>query len=101
MEKKGYVLGHSPTAARRLELQDRYYAEPSERLLDMLSLKPGDLVVELGCGPGSFSHRILRRLGEGGVLRGVDSSEGLLGEARALLAGAGPARFEPVLADAS
>jgi ubiquinone/menaquinone biosynthesis C-methylase UbiE len=101
MEKKGYVLGQSPAAARRLELQDRYFGEPSERLLDMLALRPTDLVVELGCGPGSFSHRVLGRLGEGGMLRGVDTSEGLLGEARVLLTKASPARFETILGDAS
>jgi ubiquinone/menaquinone biosynthesis C-methylase UbiE len=56
-------------------------------------------VVELGCGPGVFSRRVFGRLGEGGVLVGVDSSEGLLAQARRRLAGLGPARFEPVLAD--
>src|SRR5262245_25101111 len=95
----GYVLGQSERAARRLEIQDAHFAGPSERLLDELALRPDDRVVELGCGPGGFSRRILRRLGAGGVLVGVDASEGLLEQARAALAGTGPARFEPVLAD--
>jgi ubiquinone/menaquinone biosynthesis C-methylase UbiE len=46
-----------------------------------------------------FSRRILRRLGAGGVLVGVDTSEGLLNHARNVLAGHGPARFDPVRAD--
>src|SRR5262245_35910698 len=100
-ESQGYVLGQSERAARRLEIQDSHIAEPSERLLNELQLRPDDRVVELGCGPGGMSRRILRRLGEGGVLVGVDASEGLLGQARAALADAGPARFEPVLADVS
>jgi ubiquinone/menaquinone biosynthesis C-methylase UbiE len=98
-EAQGYVLGQSARAARRLEIQDAHFAEVSERLLDDLALRPHDRVVELGCGPGGFSRRILRRLGEGGVLVGVDCSEGLLAQARKALAGLGPARFEPVLAD--
>jgi ubiquinone/menaquinone biosynthesis C-methylase UbiE len=98
-EAQGYVLGQSTRAARRLEIQDAHFAEVSERLLDELALRPGDRVVELGCGPGGFSRRILRRLGAGGVLVGVDASDGLLDQARAALAGAGPARFEPVRAD--
>jgi ubiquinone/menaquinone biosynthesis C-methylase UbiE len=98
-EARGYVLGQSERAARRLAIQDAHFAEVSERLLDEVELRPNDRVVELGCGPGGFSRRILGRLGDGGVLVGVDSSQGLLEQARAGLAGAGPARFEPVLAD--
>lgn len=96
---EGYVLGQSAEAARRLAIQDSHFAEVSERLLDELALRPNDRVVELGCGPGGLSRRILRRLGAGGVLVGVDRSEGLLAQAAAALTGAGPARFEPTCAD--
>jgi ubiquinone/menaquinone biosynthesis C-methylase UbiE len=98
-EEQSYVLGQSARAARRLEIQDAHFAEVSERLLDELAVRPSDRVVELGCGPGLFSRRVLRRLGVGGVLVGVDSSESLLAQARESLATLGPARFEPVLAD--
>ena len=63
----GYVLGQSADAARRLAIQDAHFAEVSERLLDELAIRPHDRVVELGCGPGGFSRRILRRLGDGGL----------------------------------
>jgi len=94
-------LGQSVEAARRLGVQDSHFAEASERLLDELALRPDDRVVEFGCGPGAFSRRILRRLGAGGVLVGVDATEGLLAQACAALAGTGSARFEPVQADVS
>lgn len=100
-EVKGYVLGQSVSAARRLEVQDAHFGEESERLLDDLELRSNDRVVEFGCGPGGFSRRILRRLGEGGVLVGVDSSEELLAQAREGLREAGPARFKPVCGDVS
>jgi ubiquinone/menaquinone biosynthesis C-methylase UbiE len=100
-QDQGYVLGQSEKAARRLAIQDAHFAEPSERLLDDLALRPNDRVVELGCGPGSFSHRIIRRLGAGGVLVGVDVSEGLLTRARGRVEGQSAARFEPVHADIS
>src|SRR5205823_11349429 len=58
-----------------------------------------DRVIELGCGPGGFSRRVLRRLGEGGVLVGVDQSEELVAQARGFLADSGPAQFQPVLGD--
>ncbi len=100
-DAQGYVLGQSVGAARRLEIQDAHFADVSERLLDELALRPGDRVVEFGCGAGSFSRRILRRLGVGGVLIGVDLTEGLLAQAKSTLADIGPARFEAVLGDIS
>ena len=99
IDKQDYVLGQSQRAARRLEIQDAHFADVSEQLLDELALRPHDRVVEFGCGAGSFSKRVLRRLGAGGVLVGVDCTEGLLAQAQASLANLGPARFEPVLAD--
>jgi ubiquinone/menaquinone biosynthesis C-methylase UbiE len=98
-EAQEYVLGESARAARRLEVQDSHFAEVSERLLDDLALPPTARVVELGCGAGSFSRRVMRRLGAGGVLVGVDASAALLEQAQAALAGQGAARFEPVNAD--
>lgn len=100
-DKQAYVLGQSQRAARRLEIQDLHFAEVSEQLLDDLALKPDDRVIEFGCGAGSFSKRVLKRLGEGGALVGVDCSEGLLMQAKTALAGVSAARFEPVLADVS
>ncbi len=94
-----YVLGQNTDAARRLEIQDAQFAEVSELLLDEIQLRPNDRVVEIGSGAGGFSRRILRRLGAGGVLVGVDYTAGLLEQARAKLAGCSAARFEPVLAD--
>jgi len=64
-EPHGYILGQSERAARRLEIQDAHFADESECLLDELALRPNDRVVELGCGPGGLSRRILRRLGAG------------------------------------
>jgi ubiquinone/menaquinone biosynthesis C-methylase UbiE len=98
-ESTDYVLGQSPEAARRLAIQDRHFAAPSEQLLDALALRPADRVVELGCGPGGFSRRILNRLGPLGSATSVDSAPGLLDQAKAALAG--HENFHPVLADVS
>lgn len=97
----GYVLGQSPTAARRLELQDQHFAAPSEQLLDDLALRPADRVVELGCGPGGLTRRIVSRLGAEGVVVAVDSSPGLQEQAAEYLARCGPGRVEFVTADVS
>ncbi len=99
MSDTGYVLGQSACAARRLALQDRHFAAPSEALLDALALAPTDRVVELGCGPGGMTKRIVKRLGAGGVVVGVDASAGLLEQAKQALAGTGPGRHEFLRAD--
>jgi ubiquinone/menaquinone biosynthesis C-methylase UbiE len=99
IDPKPYVLGQSEKAVRRLAIQDAHFAEVSEKLLDELPLRSGDRVVELGCGPGGFSRRIMRRLNKDGVLVGVDSSAELLAQASMDLTGIGAARFEPVVAD--
>jgi ubiquinone/menaquinone biosynthesis C-methylase UbiE len=91
----GYVLGQSADAVRRLAVQDATFAEVSEALLDDFALAPDARVVELGCGPGGFSARVLRRIPQG-TLVGIDASEGLLAQARSALVGQ---RFETVLAD--
>ena len=96
-----YVLGQNNDAARRLEIQDAQFASVSEALLDDLALRPNDRVVEIGTGAGGFSRRVLRRLGAGGVLVGVDYSPGLLEQARKNLEGQGAARFEAFAADVS
>ena len=62
-ESADYVLGQSVGAARRLEIQDAHFADVSERLLDELALRPGDRVVEFGCGAGSFSSACCAGLG--------------------------------------
>ena len=94
-----YVLGQSERAARRLELQDQHFAAPSEALLDALALRPADRVVELGCGPGGFSKRVLSRLGPSGSVVGVDLSASLLEQAKAALAPIANGRFHPTQAD--
>ncbi|MBM3979245.1 MAG: methyltransferase domain-containing protein [Planctomycetes bacterium] len=93
MKETGYVLGQSERAARRLELQDRHFAAPSEALLDALAVSPADRAVELGCGPGGLTKRIAKRIGATGRVTAVDASDGLLNEARKVLAGAGNVSF--------
>lgn len=99
MKSITYALGADAGAARRLEIQDSQFAAISERLLDRLNVQRSDHVVELGVGAGSFSRRIVQRLGADGLLTAVDYSQGLLDQAEQNLAGLSSARVEFVLSD--
>lgn len=99
MKSTPYALGTTASAARRLEIQDAQFAAISERLLDRLNVRPSDRVVELGIGAGSFSRRIVRRLGPEGTFVGIDYSQGLLDQAASSLAAESKAHFQLVLSD--
>ncbi|KAG8731355.1 hypothetical protein FRC12_019775 [Ceratobasidium sp. 428] len=55
------------------------YTQP---VLDLLQLKPGERVLDIGCGTGELSVRLQDFLGEEGALVGVDASEGMLKRAK-------------------
>lgn len=96
-----YVLGKGTDAARRLEVQDRQFGPASELLLDELAIQPADCVVELGIGAGGLARRVMRRLGAGGRLIGVERTSEMLEYSSKHLQSAGSALFEPVLDDAT
>ena len=98
-ETEGYVLGQSVSAARRLEIQDAHFAEASERSAGRAGLAAARSRRRAGLRPRQLQPAHPPRLGPGGVLVGVDCTEGLLNQARSRLAEVGPARFEPVLGD--
>lgn len=52
-------------------------------LLDELTIRPGDSVIELACGTGHLTAEIARRLEGAGRLQVVDKSPGMLDVARA------------------
>jgi ubiquinone/menaquinone biosynthesis C-methylase UbiE len=59
------------------------------KAVSRLELKPGDHVLEIGCGTGRNLAPLVQAVGTGGHVYGVDLSEGMLAEARKLRAQAG------------
>ncbi len=72
------------TAVRKLERMGRTEAERSarRRCLDLLALRPGERIVDVGAGTGSITLDIAARLSPGGRVVAVDPSAALLDHAR-------------------
>jgi len=68
---------------------------PGELAMDRLDLRPGQRVVDLGCGGGRTTLELAARVGPGGQVVGVDISAGMLaaGRERAARLGAGNVEF--------
>lgn len=52
------------------------------RAIDRLDLKPGDTVIELGCGLGYDSNEIASHVGDNGTVIAVDISKNMISEAQ-------------------
>jgi ubiquinone/menaquinone biosynthesis C-methylase UbiE len=81
-----------------LELQDRMEQTgglPGELAMDRLDVRPGQRVVDLGCGAGRTTLELAARVRPGGEVVGVDISAAMLaaGRERAARAGAGNVEF--------
>ncbi|MEX0832870.1 MAG: methyltransferase domain-containing protein [Actinomycetota bacterium] len=66
-----------------------------ERSFDTLGLKPGDRVLDVGCGDGSDALELARRVGWDGTVVGIDTNEAVIEAARDGAAGeALPVQFQ-------
>ena len=85
---------------------DLISAEPVYRAgrrigIDQLDLRPGDVVVDLGCGTGLNFPGLRTRIGPTGRLVGVDASADMLVQARRRIVGSGWTNVELIHADAT
>ncbi len=81
-----YVHGTSDREQGRLS---RLNALLNERALVELDLRPGQRVLDVGCGTGELTVAIARKVGEEGRVVGIDREERSLAAARSLVAAAG------------
>jgi SAM-dependent methyltransferase len=72
-----------------------------KKAVSRLELKPGDHVLEVGCGTGRNLSPLVQAVGASGQVYGVDLSEGMLAEARKLRAKAGWRNVKLIRSDAA
>jgi ubiquinone/menaquinone biosynthesis C-methylase UbiE len=53
-----------------------------ERLADLLPVRPGDAVLDVGCGTGDLAQVLAQRVGSGGTVAGIDVSPEMIARAR-------------------
>ena len=72
---------------RRANAEDEVAAR--ETYLTLLEISAGERVLDVGCGSGAVTRDIAKRVGERGLVVGLDPSPELLAVARGLAEGAG------------
>ncbi len=70
------VMGHQ--GAEWLERPEREREEMPSRLVELLKLKEGDVVADIGIGTGYIARRISPKIGETGTIYGVEIQQEML-----------------------
>lgn len=71
-----HVMGHQ--AADWLERPERVDEEKPDQMIDLLELKPGQSVADIGAGTGYISWRMAQKVGAGGKVYAVDIQQEML-----------------------
>lgn len=67
-----------PTRCARLESPARLALLPPQRVLDLVSVRTGERVLDVGCGPGIFTVPLARAVGPSGRVVAVDLDPGMV-----------------------
>ena len=68
-----YALGSSPGESARLQRQAEELAADSAALLDRVGLRPGQSVIDLGCGPRGILDLLAEWVSPAGRVVGLDA----------------------------
>ena len=96
-----YALGSSAGESARLQRQADELATDSGDLLDRVGLRPGQAVIDLGCGPRGILDLLAERVAPAGRVVGLDADPAHTAMAAEFAAGRGLSSVEIITADAS
>jgi ubiquinone/menaquinone biosynthesis C-methylase UbiE len=95
-----YPLGSSPGESARLQRQADELAADSAALLDRVGLRPGQSVIDLGCGPRGILDLLAERVSPAGRVVGLDADPAHTAMAAEFAARRGLSGVEVMTADA-
>ena len=95
-----YALGSSPGESARLQCQADELAGDSAALLDRVGLRPGQSVIDLGCGPRGILDMLAERVAPAGRVVGLDADPAHTAMAAEFAARRGLSGVEIITADA-
>ena len=84
-----------------LNAPHRKHIQPPSMIINGLGLRSGMKVVEIGCGPGTYTVDIARAVLPDGMVYAVDIQEGMLKQLQKKMEKQGITNIVPVLADAN
>jgi SAM-dependent methyltransferase len=81
-ESRHYLLGHTESELRRLDIQGALYRSVTLRAFREAGIEPGMRVLDIGCGTGDVSVTVAELVGPDGHVLGIDRGEAALEAAR-------------------
>lgn len=73
-QSDAYLLGRAEGEEARLKRQIANLAPDSDAQFEKIGIKPGEHVIDLGCGPGGVLHLLGKRVGPQGSVLGLERS---------------------------
>jgi SAM-dependent methyltransferase len=89
-----YLLGRGEAEEARLKRQIADLALDSDAQFEKIGIKPGERVVDFGCGPGGVLHLLGKRVGPTGSVVGVERSPRFVDQARRFITNHGLPQVE-------
>jgi ubiquinone/menaquinone biosynthesis C-methylase UbiE len=71
------LTNHNPTVYNT-NASFVYSAKFTNAVLGLLDAKPGEKIIDLGCGTGELTRQLKEAVGKEGVVVGVDSSDAMV-----------------------
>ncbi len=99
--ESGRVPAHILPAERAgiLLIEARDQLEQPETTLDLMTLKDGDVVADIGCGNGYYTLRLAKRVAPSGRVLAVDIQQGMLDQLETRMNEAGIANVDLILGE--